>query len=158
MSWVVLGSSLFWTNVWKSEGKGWYAWMHSRVNAYADLKDTTDTFNSWYMHAESIASSLIQIPIWCKKRPENKTKTDNRIWFAAIHKCEHKCAPGGQVLLYGMMPTEHHFIIHWQKALEHTHTICVCVCVHTCPCVHTRPCHKFTPVALNTATHTQSWT
>lgn len=63
----------------KGEGKGWYARMHSRVTACADLDDTADSFNSWYMHAESLAFTSIQIPIYCEKRPENKITIEKRI-------------------------------------------------------------------------------
>lgn len=63
----------------KGEGKGWHARMHCRVTACVDLNDTADYFNSWYMHAESLAFTLIQIPIYCEKRPENKITIEKRI-------------------------------------------------------------------------------
>lgn len=52
----------------KGEGKGRHARMHGRVTACADLSDTADSFNSWYMHAESLAFTLIQIPIYWEKK------------------------------------------------------------------------------------------
>lgn len=86
----------------KGEGKGWHARMHSRVTACADLNDTADSFNSWYMRAESLESSLIQIPIYCEKGPENKTTIGKRIQFAAILILEAaKCAPDINVPLVG---------------------------------------------------------